>query len=498
MSVAMFVPADMELYPLRVMDRDAVSIFDLVYDSLIVIDDDMRPEPSLATSWEVLSDGKTWLFSIRENVYFHDGRELTAYDVGATINAIRDTADAAKANNEKGLYALLSNVVTAWSVDADNDHTLRVTTSRPYYGLLYAMTFPVLQAQSAFEANPPGTGPYRVDYYKPGDTLWLRGNENWWGGPPPYVSELVCKWYGSDSAALAAFEAENVDIMMTRSTDAVRYRGTVSNRASSYTYSTRQLECLMTHLAIPLLGNKEKGLQMRQAIAHAINIPYLKANVYQGMVLESGTLQRPGSWLYNERAGSGFPAYKPDESRALLDALGWTNFNENGFRIRQTESGLQELSLRLSYYDEAGNSMRKEVANQVKAMLGEVGINVRIIPYGKFEEAAAKLNVGDYDLFLCAINFDVLPDPTFLLSSVNTNYARYNSSEMSKILQALRKATDAADFQYQWFEVQRLMAEDLPFLPLYWREGIMLTRYPFSSTRDIREFELLRSIEAYK
>ena len=494
LSVAMVVPPDMELYPLRVMHRDAISILDLVYDSLVIINDDMQPEPSLATSWETLSDGRTWKFTIRENVFFHDGRELTAYDVKATMDAIKATADAFEQPNQKGMYSELPSILTRW--EAEDERTLRVQTNRPYYGILYAMTFPVLQAQSAFEANPPGTGPYCVDYYVPGQALWLRGNENWWFGPPPYVSEIACQWYPSESAALTAFESEKVDILMTRSTDAVRYRGTVSSRANSYTYSTRQLECLMINNAVPKL---RRDVRMRQAIAYAVNIPYLKANVYQGMVLESGTLQRPGTWLYNENVGDAYPAYNPDKARALLDEMGWSQFNSEGYRTRQTENGLDELILRMFYYDEAGNSLRKEAAGRIADMLREVGIRVRPPTHYDFEGGSAKLKVGDYDLFLCSIFFDTTPDPTFLLSSSsNINYSRYNSSDMGNTLKEFRKAIEPEDFQNQWFEIQRQMAEDMPFLPLYWREGMMLTRYPFSSIRDIREYELLRSIERYK
>ena len=86
---------------------------------------------------------------------------------------------------------------------------------------------------------------------------------------------------------------------------------------------------------------------------------------------------------------------------------------------------------------------------------------------------------------------------------------------MSKLLTALRKAptveTDENGnettplltllknkFQQDWYAIQDQMAEDGPFMPLYWRNGVVLTRYPYSSVRDIREFELLNSIESYR
>jgi len=499
MHIAMVVSPDMQLYPLTVMDRDALSILDLVYDSVISIDDDNQPQPSLATSWDVLTDGKTWLFTIRENVFFHDGRELTAYDVAATMSAIQTLANTAETPSGRGMYSELVSVVSSW--EADNERVLRVRTNRPYYGLLYAMTFPVLQAQSTHEINPPGTGPYRIDYYIPGEALWMTGNENWWGGNPPHVGELICDWYATAEDALRAFESEDVDIVMTRSNTAARYRGTVTNRANSYTYSTRQLECLLINQSVRKLGN---DVRMRQAIAHAINVSYIKLNTYQGMVQETETLQHPGSWLYNENA-TRYPndvGYDPERARNLLYDLGWMTLNERGYRTRQTDAGTEELSLRLYYYDEAGSALRKETASQIATMLRDVGIRVLITPYD-MAGATAKLTSGDFDLCLVAVNFDVTPDPYFLLHSssgpgTGANYARYRSDDMNKILQALRKAIDETEFQQQWYAVQRQMAEDIPLLPLYWREGLVVTRYAYSSVRNIREFELLKTIELYR
>ena len=53
-------------------------------------------------------------------------------------------------------------------------------------------------------------------------------------------------------------------------------------------------------------------------------------------------------------------------------------------------------------------------------------------------------------------------------------------------------------FRSDWGAITDQFAEDSPFLPLYWRNGVVLTRYPYSSIRDIREYELLDSIESYR
>lgn len=498
MRVALISEKNAELSPLRITDRDLLSMLDLVYDPLIRLDDDRRPTPALASSWQVSSDGTTWTFTIRDNVYFHDGNELTAYDVKATLDALKALADdSSLPSNEKGIFSLVTNSMTHWQ--ADDKRTLTIRTNKPSYSLLYAMTFPILQAQAIYTANPPGTGPYQITYFNPGDEMWLSAFPGWYG-MTPYVNEIIGIWYDDAEEALRAYEAEQVDIVMTRSAAALRYRGTLSSRTNAYTYATRQLECLLINNYGSTLANQD----MRAAILRAINKTQLMTSVYQSNVGTTYTLQSPSSWLYNEEAEKAYTrsySYDPAESAKLLDSLGWDSYDSSGqYRIKRSDDGsVRELSLRLNYYNDSEGSLRKEAANAIAAMLRAVGIRVSVTMLS-FENAAAKLTSGDYDLFLCAYNFDVVPDPSFLLVSKSTlegNYARYNSKDMSTLCANLLKAADADAFQQAWYAIQMQFTQDIPFLPLYWRQGTILTRYPYSNVRDIREYELLRSINEY-
>lgn len=491
MRVALVSDPTLELYPLQIQDRDMRSMLNLVYESLIELDDSRQPIPALATSWTSSSNGSTWTFTLREDVRFHDGRELTAYDVVATLDAIKSMAGDLETapSAENGPYANVPRVIKSWK--ADTAYSLTLQTSRPN-SLLYALTFPILQAQSTMQPNPPGTGPYRIGYFSPGEEIWLVGNEAWYG-PPPYISEINGIWYETIEAAMRDYEIENIDIFMTRSPSAIRYRGTGSSLSNSYDYSTQQLELLMINNGVRMLSTAE----MRQAIAYAINKPRLATNVYQGLVTATDTIQTPASWLYNEDAF--VYSYDPNKANEILDEIGWNNRNESGHRIRRTESGdTQTLDLRLYYYDEAGNSLRKEVANEIATMLRAVGFRIRVTSM-TFENGTAKLKSGDFDLFLGAYHVDTVPDPSFmLLSNGYGNYVRYRSDTVNKACQKLRSTADSDEFTQLWDSIQAQLALDVPFVPLYWRGGVVLTRYPFSSVRDIREFELLKSINEYK
>lgn len=509
MRVAMVTPPDVQIYPLQVMDRDMLSMLDLVYESLVVINDQREPEPGLATFEKRTADGRSWAFTLREGVLFHDGRKLLASDVGATIDAIKAIAAQEIPDNEKGMYVNVANMVTSWK--AEDDRTIVIQTSRPYYGFLYAMTFPILQAQSIAQPNPPGTGPYRIEYYAPGEQLWLAGNQNWYG-PSPHVSEVIGIIYDNVEQALTDFEAEDIDIVMTRSSAAARYRGTASSRINSYDYSTRQLEVLLMNNRSRIFRtnaakvNEESGEKLseglREAIIYAINKTRLSGGVYQNLVTTTDVIQSPAAVnLYNDSVGN--YTYNPEKAGKILDALGWDNYNDKGVRIKRSENGeTSELEIRLNYYNEPGNNLRKEAANEIVAMLKEVGISVKLAGQS-FETAQSKLkqSVSDFDMYLCAYNFDVVPDPSFLLLSDGYgNYSIYRSHKdvMNSLCKELRASSEVEEFRLVWQQIQAQVFKDAPFLPLYWRNGIILTRYPYSSVQDIREFELLKSLNAYK
>ena len=166
--------------PLEPNDRDILSVYDLVYESLVSIDDNYLPQPCLWRSWEQSSNAKTWTFRLREDVVFSDGTPFSAYDVVATANAILDRA-ADENNANKGFYANLSYFIS--SISASDAYTVTVKTQGPYYGLLYAMTFPILPADRVSSDNPPGTGPYVIDTFTP-DYITLSVNSQWWKNKP--------------------------------------------------------------------------------------------------------------------------------------------------------------------------------------------------------------------------------------------------------------------------------------------------------------------------
>ena len=479
--------------PFEPQERDILSVYNVIYESLITIDDNYLPQGCLAESWEESSGGKIWTFHLRSDICFSDGTPLTAEDVAASARYILD-----KANDENitdhGFYSNLKYFVK--SVNAKDERTFVVTANktsadntRYYFGLLYQMTFPVVPASQVAADQPLGSGPYVVSQFLAGDYMTLEANENWWRNQP-YVRQIMVSFHDAPKAVIDSYEYNRVDAVFTRSIAGSQYKtGTLS---VSMGYRTNQLECLLTNNS-----SRELTPEVRRAIRYVIDRQKIISNVYSGMAVLTNFPFYPGTWMYNDTLDSVFTS-NLDEARRLLAEAGWEDSDENGILDRTNSEGkLEKLSLRFYVYEEPDNDVRLEAANLIAEELAQVGIECRIEPM-TMANVREKLAAGSFDLVLMAYQLDVCPDPGFMLIKGNTyNYMRYKSDRMTSLIYELRREVAQEGFRQKLMEIQSLFAEDCPFICLYFRTGYVITRYMYTTCRDVREYELLRGIASF-
>lgn len=486
--------------PLEPLERDFMSVYDLMYDGLMVINDDYVPECALAESYS--HTGKTWTFKLRADLKFSDGSPVTADDVVATANWILDkvkAADAAekeakekKVQNfvaDRGYYMNLKYFVD--SITARDPETVVVKAERNYFGLLYAMTFPVLPAWALETDNPPGTGAYMLESFIPGNILNLTVNPNWWQNPPQ-VKRISFLMHDKPSAVIESYEYARVDAAFTRQIASAQYKSGTSSLALDY--RTNQLECLlMNHSAFPL-----NSKNTREAIRYLINVDYIAQQIYNGMVERTNTPFVAGSWMYNDNIGGYF---KQDAAKAmaLLDEDGWSDTNDDGILDKPNDKGDSvKLEMTLHVYEEPDNDVRLETANYIKDTLEKYGFSI-IIETVSYTKAAEKLAAGSFDLCLASYAMDPTPDAGFMLIAGNTgNYCRYRSSDMTDLCSELRTKMTQPDYQYTLHAIQEQFAKDCPFICMFYRSGTVLTRKMYTTVRDVRELELLRGIETFR
>ena len=478
----------LRIRPFEPVEYDILSAYHAVYESLVTMDDYYQPQPCLAESWEESSSGKVWTFHLRQDVSFSDGTPLTARDVVASAQYILDKASDENITDH-GYYQNLKRFVS--SISAKDDYTVVVKTERPYYGVLFQMTFPVVPEAYVDADNPPGSGPYVITEFHAGERMWLAANTYWWQAQPQ-VREILFTFENTSQAVVESYEFAQVDACFTRSVAGAQHK--TSTNSITMSYRTNQLECLYMNN-----DSSELTPEVRKAIRALIDKSKIISNAYLGLAVETNFPFYPGTWMYNESLDSSF-THDIEEAKRLLAEAGWEDVDDNGILDRVDANGdLKHLHLRFYYYEEPDNDVREETANIIASALAEVGIECKITPM-TMSGLQDKLKSGSFDLALIAFAMDVTPDPGFMLMSANVksgNYCRYKSGKMDDLFGSLRKQTSFEDYRQKLMDIQYQFYTDCPFVCLYFRSGNVISRYMYTTCRDIREYELLRGIESF-
>lgn len=172
------------LDPMMVVSNiDSSRCFQL-YNQLVRMGNDMRPQPALAESWEPDGTATDWVFKIRKGVTFHNGKSMTSADVVYSIK--RHLGE----KTESRIKAYMAQIA---EVKAEDDHTVRIKIRSPN------AEFPVLfsgvragivpDGHTDFD-KPIGTGPFKFKEFKPGIRSVFVRNENYWRDPYPFVDAV--------------------------------------------------------------------------------------------------------------------------------------------------------------------------------------------------------------------------------------------------------------------------------------------------------------------
>ena len=240
--------------PVNTNDWNMVSINQLVYESVVDLDENLKPVPMLADNWT--QDGKVWTFNLRSGIQFHNGYELTAYDVLRSYQTIM-------ASGENNPY--YDRMMMIDTMEASDVYVLSVTAKNASYMTLYAMTFPVMQYESLYDELPRGTGPYWYIQYDENGTVRLEANPLWWKQQPEVQSILLKRYYNAGDA-IEAIRTRQIDMLSTKSPKASLSRKLAD--LASIDYPTLTYELLVPNLSD---GALMSDVNVRQAVMYALD-----------------------------------------------------------------------------------------------------------------------------------------------------------------------------------------------------------------------------------
>jgi peptide/nickel transport system substrate-binding protein len=192
---------------------DSYHVF-AAYNRLVDLDENLRPVPELAESWESSADGRTWTFRLRPGVKFHDGSDLDAGDVVFTFKRLFDPSLPTGA--KQALAFLDPDAIIA--VDA---LTVRFTAREPTAELpaLLANRYTSIVAEGAraedLRLRENGTGPFIQEEFTPGGPMRvLRRNTHYWKDGLPKAACLRITVAPDPVAAISALKSGDADLVL--------------------------------------------------------------------------------------------------------------------------------------------------------------------------------------------------------------------------------------------------------------------------------------------
>ena len=445
--------------------------------SLIRYDEELRPRPWLAESWEVSEDGTELTFHLRDDVRWHDGERTDAHDVRFTYLRATDPAtgfpNAAYWNyyekGEAGVEVLDSLTVRfRLRPHAEFLDPWRATPIMPEH-LLGDVAPAELRRHPYGTVCPVGNGPFVFVEHRQDESWTFRANPAFPEelGGRPFLDRYVYRIIPEQTTLLTSLLTGGVDVQVgVRPDQAARVED--AGDLELRTFQSRQYNFVGWNVRIPQL---ESPL-VRRAITRATNREEIVDAILLGYGQVANTPVPPFHWAFDPDFRDAMP-YDPEEARRLLEEAGWIDRNEDG--IRENEDGVP-LEITVKY--NTGNQQRQDIAEIMQAQLRQVGIRVQ--PQS-LEWATLVSQLTDVEnrpiegvVLSWVVDFRLDDRDLFHSESADDPYgfAGLQVPAVDQLLDTLQLIPDRYEARPLWRRYQELIVEHQPYTFFYYPQRI--------------------------
>ena len=435
------------LDPRFATDSQSQHLDGLLFSSLVERDDQMNIHPDLAALWDT-PDPVTYIFHLRPGVRFHDGRPLTSADVKFTFDFLLNPANRSP---KRGGFRQIAYI------EAPDPATVIFHLKEPYASFLFSISRPAVgivpaNATSDFSRHPIGSGPFRFVSQSQDDEVILDRNADYFRGAPSLtrvrfrvVPDAIVRALelrkGSADIEISSLSPDLIPALAKQPTLALTAR------------SGTNLNYLGFNLQDPLLNRRE----IRQALAYATDRESLIKYLLHGQARIADGVIPPINWAYEPNVTQ----YVQDILRAekLLDSAGFPR-QANGIRFHLTLKTSTEEQARL-----IGAALQEQWRH------AGVDLEVRPLELATLLSDSIKGNfqvnllrwVGannDPDFFEFAFSSKRFPPD-------GANRGHYRNARIDALTDQIRVEMDREKRKALCSEAQRILADDLPYLPLW-------------------------------
>jgi peptide/nickel transport system substrate-binding protein len=445
------------------IDAQSERIDSLIFDDLLSRADDLNVASGLAERWEI-PDPLTYIFYLHRGVKFHDGRALTARDVKWTFDSllqgkIRSTKSA--------VYRFVDHI------DAPDDSTVIFHMKEQDVTLLWNLSdgaIGIVPYGSGEEItrHPIGSGPFKFVSAETDREVIIERNEDYWGDRaklarvrfavvPDATTEALELRKGSGDVAINSLTPDTVLTLAREPSLAVELaRGT-------------EVQYMGFNLRDPIL----KDVRVRQAIAYALDRRPMIEYLWRGQAQPARSVLPPQSWAYN----GDVPAYDHDIEKAnqLLDSAGYPMLNGVRFHLMMKTSTNENTRLMVAVMQQ----QLREAGIALDIRSYEPATFQADVQHGAFQMYSLRWIGGneDPDIFEYVFHSSRFPPN-------GANRGHYSNPKVDALIDLARREVDPKLRRPLYAEVQRILADDLPYINLWYLDNVLV------HTRRVRNLKL--------
>ncbi len=372
------------LDPAYETDGNSFMVCDNIYEALVFYKDESTAlEPGLAESWDISPDGKTYTFNLRKGVKFHDGTPFNANAVVFSIGRMMKDRqvkfygknwDIPAQERPPEYWVSMEMDKTVGAIEAVDDYTVVFKLKRveaPFLANM-GMDFADIISPTAFLKNPKeflrnpvGTGPFKfVSWVKDDRIILEKFNDYWDKSSGPYLDKVVFRSIPENSVRFLELKTGNIHICQFPDPADIALAKEDPNLILPTQPGMNIGYLSFNHTKEPWKSN----VNLRKAIAHAIDRKAIVDNIYQGMGQVAKNPIPPTMWGYNT-AIPGFK-YDPELAKEYLEKAGY-----------QGGKGLGEITLWSMPVPRPYNPKGVKIGEAMSADLAKVGITAKVVTF---------------------------------------------------------------------------------------------------------------------
>ncbi len=497
------------LDPVGVNDVVSHHVSHQIYDLLVDLDTNLQLKPMLARRWEISPDGLTYVFHLRNDVYFHDnacfpggkGRKFIAEDVRYSLNRVLDTrtgslgfdfyrnyVEGAKEFTEEVTKSITENreprIKNVRGYKVIDDTTFQIKLIKPFAPFIYylCLGFAYVAPKEAvdkygkdFFQNPVGTGPFIFENWTPDLEINLKRNPNYWdkdefGNSIPYLSGVKFRFIKDLSQQLLEFKNGNIDdsyrIPNELFKNIITSEKTLTPEYSKFVIQ-RKTALATQYYGFLTTSRTFSDRRVRQAFNYAIDRDKILKYVLQGSASDAAIygLVPPVMPNYSAKRIKGYN-FNLEKAKQLMTEAGYPG-----------GKGFPEVTLSIN----EGGGRNTQIAEAIQNMLKEIGVTLKL-QLLQFAQLLDNIDAGRSDLYRLGWNADY-PDPeTFLNLFYGKNVPdnpndkspinsfRYKNPKFDELFEKAIATTDINERNRLYEEAEQLAVDDAPMLFIYYDE----------------------------